>query len=888
MFNILWLKGLIIKRTARLIGMVCCIGLAVLLFSSLGLFFASSKAHMTQAAIAGVPVDWQIRLAPGTDVKQAEQMVRHMPEIATTRPVGYADVPYLQASTGETVQKTGQGKALGITSDYAGVFPGEMRFLVGSKNGVLLAQQTAANLQVGVGSMVTIGRPGASPVDLRVQGIVDLPAADSLFQVVGAPPGAGPNAPPDNVVLLPMATWHTLFDPVAKENPAAIHTQIHARLSHDLPRDPGLAFSQNVSWANNLEAKLAGGGLVGNNLGAQLDAGRTDALYAQFLFLFLGLPGIVLAVMLASVAGASGRDRRRKEQALLRVRGATPKKMVVLAVAEAGFVGVLGVILGLSSAVVTGNIAFGSSSFGETPAQAYGWISLAALLGLLLSVAIIVIPAWRDRALLTVRQAQATIVIKRRPLWSRVYLDIMLLAGSGAIFWQSMRDAYQVILVPEGIPTISINYLTLLAPLMFWLGSALLVWRLSNGLLVRAGSMLAFVIRPISRALTPIVAASMSRQTQLLARGLVIVALSMSFALSVAIFNTTYMNQARVDAELTNGADVTVTSAGTNGLPPSIVASAKALPGVAAAEPMQHRFAYVGNDLQDLYGINPSSIGNATPLSDAFFTGGSARQILGKLKTRPDAILVSDETVKDFQLQPGDMIRVRLLSQRDHAYHTVAFHYVGIAKEFPTAPRDSFLVANASYVARMTSSTAYETLLVRTAASPPSVANKLRSMLGPVSGATVHDIVTQLKITLSGLTAIDLSGLTKLELTFAIILILASSSLVLALGFIERRRSFAIISALGANARQLASFVWSEMFFVISGGLLSGIIGGWVLSLIIVKILTGVFDPPPEFLSVPWLYLAFVLASVIVSAMIVIMAVLKVVRKPSIKIIRDL
>jgi hypothetical protein len=27
------------------------------------------------------------------------------------------------------------------------------------------------------------------------------------------------------------------------------------------------------------------------------------------------------------------------------------------------------------------------------------------------------------------------------------------------------------------------------------------------------------------------------------------------------------------------------------------------LPGVAAAEPMQHQFAYVGNDLQDLFAV---------------------------------------------------------------------------------------------------------------------------------------------------------------------------------------------------------------------------------------------------------------------------------------------
>src|SRR5581483_9937971 len=90
------------------------------------------------------------------------------------------------------------------------------------------------------------------------------------------------------------------------------------------------AFADVLARAKNLEARLAGGGLVGNNLGAQLDAARTDAAYAQLLFLFLGLPGAVLAALLTGVIAASGRDRRRREQALLRSRGASPRHVARL------------------------------------------------------------------------------------------------------------------------------------------------------------------------------------------------------------------------------------------------------------------------------------------------------------------------------------------------------------------------------------------------------------------------------------------------------------------------------------------------------------------------------------------------------------------------------
>src|SRR4029079_5224337 len=133
------------------------------------------------------------------------------------------------------------------------------------------------------------------PLQVRVAGVVDLPAADSLFQAVGTPPGAAPQAPPDNVVLLPRLQWRSVFAAQRRARAAAVFTQYHVKLSRALPPDPAAAFAQVVARARNLEAQLAGAGLVGDNLGAQLDAARSDALYAQLLFLFLALPGAVLA-----------------------------------------------------------------------------------------------------------------------------------------------------------------------------------------------------------------------------------------------------------------------------------------------------------------------------------------------------------------------------------------------------------------------------------------------------------------------------------------------------------------------------------------------------------------------------------------------------------------
>ncbi|CAN5755885.1 hypothetical protein BH18ACT15_BH18ACT15_02810 [soil metagenome] len=864
------------------------VALAVALIGSLGAFFAASKAHMTEQAAKGVPVDWQIQLPPGTGVGEAARRIGNAPGTNATAPVGYGNATRFVFTTGGSVQITGPGKVLGIPAGYAKTFPREIRSLVGSSSGVLLAQQTAANLQASVGSEVTIGRPGLAPKQVTLAGIVDLPAADSLFQAVGASPGAGLTAPPDNVALLPLGMWHRFYDPVAKVDSGAVVTQIHVALSRPLPPDPGAAFAQVAGRALNVEARLAGRGVVANNLGAQLDAARGDAIYAQLLFMFLGVPGIVLAALLTTVVTGAGRERRRKEQALLRIRGASPRNITRLAFAEAAVVAVAGCGLGMVGAWLAGRLALDAAQFGATPAQALIWTGAATLIGAGLAFGSIVIPSRNDARRLTVSKSRAPVGAARRPLWTRLYLDIVLLVGAALVFWQAVKSGYQVVLAPEGVPTISVNYFTLAAPLMLWVGAALLAWRLADVSLTRGRGVLTAATRPFAGGLASVVSASMARQRRLLTRGLVIVAVAGSFAVSTGVFNATYAAQSQVDAQLTNGADVTASTAAAGGLPPKLPRQVRHLPGVASAQTMQHRFAYVGPDLQDMYGIKPTTIERATPMSDAFFANGSASKTLRTLAHTSNGVLVSEETVKDYQLQAGDTVRLRLQFARDHKYHVVPFKYVGVVREFPTAPLDSFLVANASYVAAKSGSPAPQTLLVKTNGSPTAVSAQVRHLLGRVSGATVTDIVHQLHVTLTGLTTLDLSGLTRLELTFAVFFAVAAAGLVLGLGLVERRRNFAIASALGARGRHLSAFVWSEASFVTLGGVIAGSLAGWEVSYMLVKILTGVFDPPPTHLFVPWLYLGLVAAASCLAVIVSGRAALSVARKSVVSVLRDL
>jgi putative ABC transport system permease protein len=287
---------------------------------------------------------------------------------------------------------------------------------------------------------------------------------------------------------------------------------------------------------------------------------------------------------------------------------------------------------------------------------------------------------------------------------------------------------------------------------------------------------------------------------------------------------------------------------------------------------MQHRFAYVGADLQDLYGIDPKRIERATSLSDAYFSGDTAAGILNRLSTVPDGVLVSEETVQDFQLQQGDTINLRLLDARDHQYHPVPFKFIGVAREFPTAPKDSFLVANAAYVSHMTGSKASEYVLMRAKRNATTLARQASSALTSDPSLAVTDVGQAAHLIGSSLTAVDLGGLTAIELGFSVVMAAVAAGLMLALGFIERRRNFAVLSAIGAKPPQLATFLWAEGLLVLAGGIVFGLLSGVVTAWMLVTLLTGVFDPPPETLSIPWIYIGSVLCLVSASVGIAVLS----------------
>ena len=84
----------------------------------------------------------------------------------------------------------------------------------------------------------------------------------------------------------------------------------------------------------------------------------------------------------------------------------------------------------------------------------------------------------------------------RYPAWARYGLDVgLLVTGAAGVRRRQRAAGYQLVLAPEGVPTISVSYWAFAGPALLWIGAGLLTWRLTDLLLGR-GRPLAAPVRP--------------------------------------------------------------------------------------------------------------------------------------------------------------------------------------------------------------------------------------------------------------------------------------------------------------------------------------------------------------------------------------------------------
>ncbi len=878
----------IVRLPRRSAGAIAGTALSVGLLSAV-LFFVDASAHaMVGRALSGVSVDMQAAVVgPGLSLGTARAALRRYALVQATE--RFARAPILGSSLrrGATLATSGAGDIVAIDPSYLHTFTAlGLRAGAFRPDGVLLSQDMGTNLGARVGDVVTLSLPGpGGPVHVRVTGIVNIVRADALFQPTDPRLRGTAFTPPVDVVVMPYDTFaRTLRARLAgavmpatgavQQGGSALVEQVHIALKRDaLPDDPNAAQTTTLALRRDIEKAFPGQLQVADNVGDNLTSLQSDITWAKVLVVFLALPGVAVAVYLTREAAAALAIAQRREFALLRVRGAGPRDVLLVAAFSSAILALCGALLGLAIGWVVALWAAGSALL--TP-QVAGLLLQSALLSVLGALALAAITTYLPlRAMLAreVATERRAAQRERAPLWRRLYLDLAALIGAAIVFQITTANGFHPVVTGEGNVALSLSLYTFLAPLLFWLGAVGLLLRVGTAILRRRSG----PVRLLSGLFGPVgdvAARAVSRRAVALGRTAALAALALSFGVSLAIFANTYDAQQRVDAELTLGSDVKVTPSAHAPQTAAFATRLAAAPGVAAVTPFKSTVAYVGTEIQDIFGIDVPSFRRASFLADSFFRGLTAHEAMARLAATPNGILISDEMARDYSVLPGDTVRLRLYNAPAHGYVTTPFRVVGVAAEFATAPHDAFLVVNQSALIAATGDPRIDFFLVRASGDPTAAVQGITARLAggpPVSMQTIGTVAAGLA---TSLTALNLHGLATIELAYTVAILTIGVLIALLVGLAERRGEFAALRAIGASSRQMGAFVHTEALLVGVLAVVTGAVVGAALGSMLVTIMTAIFDPPPAGPLMPWptlgLLVVLAAAGVALSAVIAV------------------
>jgi len=559
---------LLVRTPARSAVRALVLTVSVALLGAMVLFIGHSLRTMTATAARSVPLDWQGPVGSAAAAERIAGRVAKQPGVAAAEPVATAPFAGAQHTAPVGTIRAGAGFVVAVPPRYQSELH-TFRMLHGAlkSDGVVLDQQLAATLQAGVGDQVLITpRKGVKPVALKVTGVAVVSAGDKLFQPLIPQLGPAPAQPPADVAVMPFRSFVKHFGStlgtVAPSSASAASTatgsagityQVQAQVDpRALTGSPQNALNQETHLRNKIERSLPGQVQFVDNLAETLTGAAGDALYAEALYIMLAVPGALVGLGLAYLAALGAVDRDRRMLRLLRARGASRKKLLGLAAIESALIGLLAGAAGAALALLTAMWVVGGHL------STWPWaVGVCLVVGFLGSFAGRV--AAGAGALREEQRPQ-------KPLWQRLYLDLLALAVSGLVWWLTARTGFSAIVNPDSNPTLSLSVYMFLAPALLWIGTTLLLVRVRGRL---------FELAAPNRATKPreFLLVSAARRAPSINRGLVIVALLLAFAVNLSIFAATWDQQSLVDAQLTVGGDVVVS--GARGVQP-VVASRRA------------------------------------------------------------------------------------------------------------------------------------------------------------------------------------------------------------------------------------------------------------------------------------------------------------------------
>ncbi len=789
--------------------------------------------------------------------------VGRIPGVGAADGLSFVDLPPGSLRAGGTTIRH-PVRLFGFDRRYQQHYP-SIRMASGSLGGrsAALSVEAARGLGAKPGSRVELRLPGrANPRSLPVSGVADLSQAKPLFYSRNSTKLEAFLYVPDSVIVSP-ATFKNVVIPAFQAAGAARGAALKSPPVQEvdvlvdrarLHSDPGAALAQTKAIAKSVKRIAPGQDYLIDNISNTLQVASADAVVGKRMFLFLGLPGVLLAAFLAAYAASILASAQRRERANLRLRGAghrhLRRMLLYRTLAFASVGSIVGAGLGLLSVMAI----LGSSALFASSASSLlltGFIAIGV--GMLTTAVAMYLPGRRSLAHEVVEE-RAEMVVSPMPAWRRWRLDFLLLGGAALAEIIALRAGAfnaEPASVYVGRSSSLPSYL-MLAPLVAWVAGMMLSVRIFDGVASRTPV-------PAPPRYGPLVggtlARSLKRRSWVFVTGILGVGLVIAFGTSLAMFTATYNAAKAADARLTVGSDIKVTpSPLSSGKHPPGYASRLRVPGVAAVSPVAFKpensivFSKVNEDVKDLAAIDPGSFARVAPLSDSLFVDRTAAEAMAALRSDPRAILVDSQTADDLSINRGDSVKV-LLARGTKRQALRRFRVVGLFDNFPGFPQGTNVVANLSYYDAATHAGKADFFLAR--ATDPSHSGLTTAVGALRSGPASHDALTidttetSLNKDQSSLTALNVHGLLDLDSLYTLLMAATAIAIFVFGLMLQRRREYVVLLAQGMRNRELRVLVLGEAALTAVCGLAAGLLVGAGMAYLLVHVLQPLFILKP-------------------------------------------
>ena len=590
------------------------------------------------------------------------------------------------------------------------------------------------------------------------------------------------------------------------------------------------------------------------------------------------LPTLQAHPALGLAAQSALAEAQRREDALLRLRGATEPQLARVASVQAVVSGLSGSLLGLLVSLLAVSAVEGKAAWSDVSAAN---LTLGLSAGVVLGIAVTAI-----RVVLLLRASRRSQVASDRhilelgwrPLWLRSYLDLVSIVAGITILGINLLSGglHQTPIAASQGSTLGLSFYVLLAPIMLWLGLTLLATRLM--LMGLRGLTLPNRSRPL-QSWRGAMLRWFGRRPARTGTAMVLGALAVAFGVEVVTFVATYESAKQADARAAFGSDLRLT-------PGDPLYKLPQLGGdVSSSTPIREVPVRAGSDRKTVLAIDLRSYAGAMTASPSIVAGEG----LSALARDPSAVLVAEEIATDFAVAPGDSLPLTFFPDDQDKSRNITLHVAGIFRSFPPSnPYAEMVMSTAGMPTYLAPPPDFYLARVSNGQAPAAVAGALARQ--PLVGKrfAVTTLSQQSAGAARSLTALNLTGLDRIQSVGAALIAAFGVALLGSFLVLERRREFAVLEAIGADRRQLVTGPATEGAVAVAGSVVIGLPLGLGLGALVVRVLGLFFTLPPPYLTIPpWTLLAFVLLMAATSAVALAIALSSVTRSSTTATLRE-